>query len=313
MGGGTGDHDGRKRVSGHLIHIGYAKAGSTFLQRWFAANPQLQYVEGGIAGYRDIYDVARQSADPDPGIRWRVSSSEGLATPHPFVGLRDIDYRRMHGLQLPDAQAAVCHGLARLFPEASVLLVTRGFRSMMLSSYSQYVRTGGPDEFFALREGFGSESHPSRHAWDYDGLIRLYRAAFGDRLIVLPYELLRDNSDTFIRILEAQLGLDHFPPPSQRVNEGLSGVEIRWYPRLSRLLRKLPVGARLQQRIFVRYSRAATDNRLRHLIRLLQRISPAEPVTEALVSAEVLERFRGKAEALRSEPLYRPYKEEYLL
>src|SRR3954468_15161755 len=145
-------------MSRHLIHIGYAKAGSTFLQRWFAAHPQIQYVEGGIAGYRDIYDVARQSAEPPPGIRWRVSSSEGLATPHPFVGLRDIDYRRMHGLHLPTAQANVRDALARLFPQASVLLVTRGFRSVMLSSYSQYVRTGGPDDFFVLREGFGSEA-----------------------------------------------------------------------------------------------------------------------------------------------------------
>ncbi|QAY79232.1 hypothetical protein [Sphingosinicella sp. BN140058] len=297
----------------HLIHIGFAKAGSTFLQRWFAAHPQIGYVEGGIAGYRDLYDVARQSAEPVAGIRWRVSSAEGLATPHPFVGLRDIDYRRMHGLQLPEAQAEVCRTLAALFPDASVLMITRGFRSMMLSSYSQYVRTGGADEFFALREGFGSEGHPSAHAWDYSGLIRLYRAAFGDRLIILPYELLRDDAGAFVELLEAKLGLDPCPPSVERVNEGLSGIEIRWYPRLSRLLRRLPIGRPLRDRMFIQYSRAATANRLRPLIRLLQWIRPAEPVTGALVSDDVLERFRPKAEALRGDPLYAPYKDEYLL
>jgi hypothetical protein len=35
----------------HLIHIGYPKAGSTFLQESFASHPELAYRKGAIAGF----------------------------------------------------------------------------------------------------------------------------------------------------------------------------------------------------------------------------------------------------------------------
>jgi hypothetical protein len=38
-------------VSRHLIHIGYAKAGSKFLQRWFEAHPDLAYRTAGLGGF----------------------------------------------------------------------------------------------------------------------------------------------------------------------------------------------------------------------------------------------------------------------
>jgi hypothetical protein len=296
----------------HLIHIGFPKTGSTFLQRWFAAHPQIQYREGGIAGFRDVYEMVRRAADPDQDAGCRVTSAEGLATPHAFFGLDAIDHAAIRGDQMPAAQTAACEMLAELFPRAHVLIVTRGFRSMILSGYSQYVRTGGTQDFCAQldRSGQDDEMIPIRN---YDGVIRLYRGAFGDRLIVLPYELLRDDADRFIRLIEDRLGLDHHEPYSRRANEGLSPVELRWYPRIARTLDKLPVGAALRSRIRGRYARAAIANRFRPLIRMLQRIRPLEPVTATAVTDELLERYRGRAEAMRDDPLYAPYKDEYLL
>jgi hypothetical protein len=49
-------------MSRHLVHIGYPKAGSTYLQRWFASHPQLAYREGGIAGFPNVYALARDGA-----------------------------------------------------------------------------------------------------------------------------------------------------------------------------------------------------------------------------------------------------------
>src|SRR4051812_10644515 len=114
-------------MTGHLIHIGYAKAGSTFLQRWFAHHPELLYREGGIAGLADIYELSRQSAAPPSGIRYRVSSSEGLATPHAFVGLQHVAHGEVQAHHLREAQEAACAALAALFPNAWILVVTRGF------------------------------------------------------------------------------------------------------------------------------------------------------------------------------------------
>ena len=295
-------------MTGHLIHIGYAKTGSNFLRRWFSDHPQLEFVDGGIAGFRDIYEICRRSAEPTDGILFRVSSSEALATPHPWVGLPAIDYDRIRADHIPAAQAEACATLAALFPNAHVLLVTRGFRSMMVSAYSQYARSGGEEDLFALAEG-GEGSD----AWNYDHVIGLYRSAFGDGLIVLPYELLRDDADAFVRELERRLGLSHCPAPELRLNSALSPEELSWYPRIARLVRKLPLGDRARRRLYRAYVRRTMTGELRPVARLLERVRPTITITSNLVPDDIVERFRGKADSLANDPIYAPYADDYLI
>lgn len=300
-------------MTGHLIHIGYPKTGSTLLQLWFARHPQLAYKETGIAGFSNVYDICRQSASPDANVRYRVTSSEAIATPHVEVGFIVSQRHRERPDEMPEAQAQACTALRDLFPNAHVLLVTRGFRSIILSGYSQYVREGGPEDFYAFRPAPAGAAEGEKNVWNYDYLIGLYRAAFGDRLIVLPYELLRDDPDGFARELEGRLGLEHFPIPRERPNESLSPVELRWYPRLTRLVRRFARGNRLRSAVLRRYVAAIERNRFRRLILLLQRIRPAEPLNIDLVSEEAVNFFRGRAESLRGNPLYARYADDYLL
>ena len=299
-------------MTGHLIHIGYPKTGSTLLQLWFARHPQLAYLETGIAGFRNVYDLCRQSAAPDPNVRCRVTSSEAIATPHVEVGFLLSQRHRERPDEMPEAQAQACTALRDLFPNAHVLLVTRGFRSIILSGYSQYVREGGQEDFYAFRPAPSGAAEGEKNVWNYDYLIGLYRAAFGERLIVLPYELLRDDPDAFARELERRLELDHFPIPRERPNESLSPVELRWYPRLTRLVRRVARGNRLRKAVLSRYVPAIERNRLRRLIGLLQRLRPAQPVTIDLISDDVVNFFRGRADSLRGDPVYAPYADDYL-
>src|SRR4051812_4316457 len=120
---------------GHLVHIGYPKTGSNFLRRWFQRHPQLAYAEGGIAGFQSVYELAKPGGAQRPGVLYRVTSSESMATPHEHVG-DPIGTYEMKGWGGLPGQTAVCTTLAELFPAARVLIVTRGFRSMILSSYS---------------------------------------------------------------------------------------------------------------------------------------------------------------------------------
>lgn len=299
-------------MTGHLIHIGYPKTGSSSLRRWFALHPQLAYAEGGVAGFQNVYQIARQSASTRPGIQFRVTSSESLAIPHLSVGEHVVDYDHMSAANMSAAQEEASRTLADLFPNAHILMVTRGFRSILLSGYSQYVRTGGDTE---LRDMLAQVAHGPGHCrrWDYDRMIGLYRAAFGGRVIVMPYELLRDDPERFTGEIEMALGLTHCPMPRERANPSLTPEELSWYPRLNRVVRNLPVGERLRQRILGRYIRVTMDNRLRPLVRLLQNLHPLAPVTAEMVGDELLERFRGQADFLRGHPLYAPYEREYLL
>ncbi len=125
-----------------------------------------------------------------------------------------------------ERQERACALLADMFPDAHVLIVIRGFRSMILSSYSQYVRVGlyGRPETQVWQGG--------ENPWQYDETIAMYRARFGDRVIVLPYELLARDPVAFRGEMERRLGVAPFAFTDRVVNRSLSPVELRWYPRL---------------------------------------------------------------------------------
>jgi hypothetical protein len=289
-------------VTRHLIHIGYPKTGSTFLQRWFAAHPQIAYAHGGIAGFRSIHSLVAEAAGKDPGYLWRVTSHEAFTFPFLDAGRRDIDLSHPGEGTLEERQARACALLADNFPDAHVLIVTRGFRSMILSSYSQYVRVGGTDDL-ETQMWLGG-----KNPWCYDELIAMYRARFGDRVIVLPYELLARDPAGFRAEMERRLGVAPFDFKDAVVNRSLSPVELRWYPRIARLVRRLPFRRRMSRL----YLGLVFDNRLSRPIALLNRLSPAKPVDRAVVTDELLEAVRGTADGLAADPIYRPFARDYL-
>jgi hypothetical protein len=100
--------------------------------------------------------------------------------------------------------------------------------------------------------------------------------------------------------------------PSGRPNPALSPVEVAWYPRLTRRVRSLPLGAWGHRKAWQLYIRAASANRLRVPISLLQRLRPLPPVVDVPLTPELLEGFRGFARTLRDESLYRAYARDYL-
>ena len=208
----------------------------------------------------------------------------------------------------PAAQSKACRMLAEVFPNAVVLIVTRGFRGMVLSSYSQFVRGGGfvdlPDLIEITRRDFDRIA-----AWHYDRIIAAYRDAFGaDDVIVMPYELLRDDPDAFTTHLARRLGIDPLGGERARVNESLSPAEMYWYPRFARVMRALR-----WRKLYSLYVRASFANRLRWPIRWLAKVRPRGAVTEALIDDNVLAPFRGRAESLRHDPLFAPYLRDYLM
>ena len=296
----------------HLIHVGFPKSGSTYLQHWFALHPDLSYEPGGLAGLDSVYGVARLAAVPHKPYRYRVTSYEGLSAPQANAGW-SLDYRP-DGLPPAARQKHACTILAELFPNATILIVTRGFRSMILSSYSQYLRVGGNLPLVDLllpAEGSqiqGDGLTPAGQYWNYDRLIEEYRVAFGtDNVIVLPYELLRDNPGEFTAHVERRLSLQPFSCEIGQLNPALSGEELAWYPLLAKSARLLPT------KLFKLYRNAAFSGRLRGFISLLQRVRPLEPVSGASLPQTIVEKYRGWAESLRDEPLFASYHADYLL
>jgi hypothetical protein len=298
-------------VSGHLIHIGFPKTGSTALTAWFAGHPELDFTPNGLGGYHGAFDVAARAADPSWTPRaWHVTSSESLSTPRMSdAPTLDDRGRTAPPLSLAESRDRVIGVLQRLYPEATILVVTRGFRSALLSNYSQYVRSGGRLSLDTLMR---QNIDGMEEFLDYDASIRRIRAHFdASRVWVLPYELLRDDPDAFARELEARMGLRTHAGPVPRANTSLTPATLYWYPRLSRLTAAVAgrLGAR-GARLFSVYVRLIRGDRLGHVVRALERVRPAPPLDG--IPDAVVERFRGRATELADLPLYAPYARDYL-
>jgi hypothetical protein len=300
----------------HLIHIGYPKAGSTFLQAWFAQHPEIRYLPGGLGGFHNIHEICRPA---EATYKYFVTSCEEISTPHQNSGgLRLESGRRQQTRPTPvkEDQKKVCSVLSDLYPGSRILIVTRGFREIIMSGYSQYVRTGGvlhlEEMCQQLSDCLRTEAD---HYYDFDYLIELYAAAFGeDNLIVMPYELLRDNQPAFLSVLEGKLGVAHIEPDFGRLNPSLSPEELYWYPVISRSVLGLAsrLGEARFRRIYGWYAGKTMKNKLGRAIRIARRLKPGRKITAADFPSEILQLCQGKATRLKDDPLYAPYAAEYL-
>ncbi len=294
-------------MAGHLIHIGYPRAGSSTLQDWFERHPQLVYQANQLGGYDALWRLAEQPDMASDSLRWHVSSSESIAAPPPRT-VRDMGSFEAHR----ERRARVCETLRMLCGGATILIVTRGFRDILGSIYARHVAAGGalrPDEMI---DRMGSELET---IFDYDGVVTMYRAAFGaENVLVLPYEVLRDDGPRFTGLIEARLGLDAAGPPPRWLNRGLAPPQLFWYRVFSRLAGTL--ASRLgkwEASAFAAYQERIGGPDLNRAIAILARVAPRLHIdrSQAITSATV-ERLRGRASLLASLPEYEAYAGEYL-
>jgi hypothetical protein len=301
----------------HLIHVGYAKAGSTFLQAWFKHHPELCYRHGGLGGFHNVYQLSRPSSHG--AFKYYVTSDEALTSPHEEAGEVPLvfGYAEMICMErAKEKQETVCSTLKSLYPGSLILIVTRGFKGGIISFYSQYVRTGGRLHLRAMCRAFAECLRTDdRNYADVNYCVRLYGEAFGEgNVIVMPYELLRDDQNRFLAVLEERLGIAHDGVELGRLNPSLSPEELYWYPLISRAV--AAAAARLGEarfrRIYRWYLGKIGGTRLRPLIRALRLLRPGGKITEADFAEDILLYCKGKATLLKENPLYAPYAAEYL-
>lgn len=173
-----------------LIHIGYHKTGSTWLQRQvFEQQPGLDVVtrEEIVATFID-----RPSFGPAvfgrEGRDGQLLLSHERLSGHPFSGGFDSE--------------VIARRLAQVFPDGRVLIVIRHQPDMLRAIYAQYVRRGGPlplARFVADSENWHRQPHFRFDFLEYDRLIELYHGLFGrDQVTTVPYELLRKDRSAFV-------------------------------------------------------------------------------------------------------------------
>ena len=189
-----------------LIHIGYNKTGSTWLQEEFFPLQELGfYLLLEMEDRRKIYRyLVKEHALYYEEERVRTYYEERIS--HAGDLLPVLSAERLSGDPHSGGydSVEVAGRLHSLFPEAKILLVVREQRSMLLSVYTQYVRAGGTR---SLRRYLRPPLRGSRRMpqfdfrfLDYAPLVEHYMGLFGrERVKVLPYEWLLSEPQRFLR------------------------------------------------------------------------------------------------------------------
>ncbi len=189
-----------------LIHIGYCKTGSTWLQQWVFPSQRLGFMSVRKSPFRsEIVMPHDLSFDADTA---RARLQRHLAPPLDEGLTPVLSTERFSGrldLRLHDS-ARIADRLAALFPDARVLIVVREQKAMILSTYGEYVTQGGmlPLESYLAGGWWWSQQPFELEQFEYDLLVSRYQGLFGqENLLVLPYELFRRDGLTFVsRIID---------------------------------------------------------------------------------------------------------------
>ena len=190
-----------------LIHTGYHKTGSTWFQQVLLAAGETGFtLPWTRAQVNDELVLPKQLLfEPASAAKF---FEKGLAEAGSAARIPVISNERLSGNPHSGGWDAklIADRLFQVFPEAHVLMVIREQRSVIRSMYFQYVREGGPASLRHYLESpkAGKYRVPlfDLDFYAYHRLIEYYRDLFGrEGVLVLPYELLRENPDETTRLV----------------------------------------------------------------------------------------------------------------
>jgi hypothetical protein len=239
-----------------LIHIGYHKTGTSWLQAHFFGNPQVGTVQpfGRAEDLRPYLTVPDDfDFDPQSSRRHFGRRLDGLTLAPGQVPV--LSYEALCGNPHGGMErgGVMADRLRAVFPEARILIVIREQRSMVLSTYRQFIKIGGGcslRDYLQSAERHGNRVRPfAPEHFRYDRLIRYYQQLYGEsRVLTLPFEDLVQSPAEFLAAIANFAGigggtLDRSSLPIEdRANRGLSGIATGLRRTSNRLLRGVGIG-----------------------------------------------------------------------
>lgn len=231
-----------------LLHVGYQKTGSTWLQREFFPSRKTGFELVAGVDELQLALVRPPSLAFDPEAP-RQAFAARLEAVRERGLVPALSYERLSGNPHHAGRDGgwMAERLQAVFPDARVLIVFREQRSMALSMYKTYVRLGG---VATIRQYFAEWSEqvvPPLFDFEYLAYhrqIRRYHELFGaDRVLALPYEFLRERPREFVDRLASFAGAEVRRYPKFRlVNSSYSALGLELKRHANRLLVETPFG-----------------------------------------------------------------------
>ncbi len=176
-----------------LLHVGYHKTGTTFLQR--NVFPALDADLGVMPGVDYIAEAVNfQPEQFRENLRAQLRFKGGRRT---VISQEALTGRSDGNLSWNAEQIA--ERLQQTFPKAKILIVVRNQPDYILSLYAFRVVIRGLDHRSLnrwLQEKFDAVLVKKMQ---YDRLVKKYMDLFPGRVLVLPFEMLRKDNEAFVR------------------------------------------------------------------------------------------------------------------
>jgi hypothetical protein len=188
-----------------LVHIGYHKTGTKWLRGQVFRNPATGYgwLPKESVPIRDLVRARPLEFDADETRR----QLEELIAATEDAGLQPvICWGRLAGQAFSGGHDVkeIADRLKSVVPDARILAVIREQRSMIVSTYKQYVKAGGAASLQAFLEPAADQGWRvpafDLHYFEYHHLLGYYATLYGvDNVLVLPYEQLVGDREGFVR------------------------------------------------------------------------------------------------------------------
>lgn len=188
-----------------LIHIGYPKAASTWLQQSLFNDEQTGFfAPWGLPSYESIeqFIIANGFRFSAKEVRQKFETGLQEAAQRNLIPVISEEFLIGHQVEGKYWGKDVADRLNSTFPEAKILMVIREQKSEILSSYRQYIRRGDAASLSRFI-GVGETRKPGIGAicqldyFEYDLAIAYYHQLFGaDNVLVLPFEVLVKDPQT---------------------------------------------------------------------------------------------------------------------
>lgn len=291
-----------------IIHVGFHKTGTTFLQEYFKNNPAVWYDQTFFESYRKTGKITKEQCVSEQQLKQNtiVLSEEQITV---WSGALNPIGARFHDYGIEAHQKETAKKLFEFYPEAKILITIRGFDTLLPSLYSQYVLNGGVQFLGNFLKT--QEKSKLTTLFNYDFVYSVYSNLFGKgNVCVLPYELLKENPKTFVKTLERELSIPYYEFSTSAVNRSPPKFYLYMMVCVSNVILLLTylLPKNTQLKIYSKYvsfilhmQRVYLDRLKGKFIRLdLQQVSSIYKI------------FERKADVVSIEMFVQSYKEHYV-
>lgn len=219
-----------------LIHIGYVKTGSTWLQRHLMNNQEAGFMEVATRASIVHYLIKPYILNYDPNpIKEEVNKLMRKCQENSLVPV--VTHERLAGNPISGGYDGpiIADRLASLFPNGRILIVIREQRAHLRSIYNEYVNGGGScslAQFVCPPDGAKLPLFDFRFL-EFHRLIEYYYSRFGHQnVLVLPFEFFVCKPLAFcnrISIFASAKSLTSVPYTKERISKGMLAVALERY------------------------------------------------------------------------------------